>query len=192
MLVLTRKEQQKIHVGNDITVTIVRIKGNSVRVGIEAPRHVRVIRAELESHQDEPPHGDPPPQGTSTARQTADSPHAGRPESPAQTNGPHPLREPAGQLRNLDPQTAESKGQRGEPPHKREAPRAAGATAWVPTERGTHGECHHPTPTRRGEPALSAARAKLSELSAAPASRATLIRPPQRLSAAALRGFVWR
>ncbi len=47
MLVLTRKLQEQIQVGDDITITILRVKGNTVRVGIEAPRHVRVVRGEL-------------------------------------------------------------------------------------------------------------------------------------------------
>jgi carbon storage regulator CsrA len=47
MLVLTRKLQQQIKIGDAITVTIVRIKGNTVRVGVEAPREVRVVRGEL-------------------------------------------------------------------------------------------------------------------------------------------------
>jgi carbon storage regulator CsrA len=51
MLVLTRKVQQQIQVGQDITITIVRIKGNTVRVGIEAPRSVRVARGEALSTQ---------------------------------------------------------------------------------------------------------------------------------------------
>jgi carbon storage regulator len=47
MLVLTRKLQQQIRIGEQITVTILRVKGNTVRVGIQAPRDVRVIRGEL-------------------------------------------------------------------------------------------------------------------------------------------------
>jgi carbon storage regulator CsrA len=47
MLVLTRKTQQQIQIGNNITITIVRVTGQSVRVGIEAPQEVRVIRGEL-------------------------------------------------------------------------------------------------------------------------------------------------
>ncbi len=47
MLVLTRKLQEKIRVGNDITITVLRVKGNSVRIGVEAPRDVRVMRGEL-------------------------------------------------------------------------------------------------------------------------------------------------
>ena len=52
MLVLTRKLQQQIKIGDDITVTILRVKGHTVRIGIEAPRQVRVVRGEL------PPEGE--------------------------------------------------------------------------------------------------------------------------------------
>lgn len=47
MLVLTRKLNEQIQIGNDITITVVRVKGNTVRVGIDAPRDVRIVRAEL-------------------------------------------------------------------------------------------------------------------------------------------------
>ena len=47
MLVLTRKTKQQIQIGPDITITILQIKGQSVRVGIEAPREVSVLRTEL-------------------------------------------------------------------------------------------------------------------------------------------------
>jgi carbon storage regulator CsrA len=47
MLVLTRKLQQQIKIGEQITVTILKLKGNTVRVGIQAPREMRVIRGEL-------------------------------------------------------------------------------------------------------------------------------------------------
>ena len=47
MLVLTRKVQQQIQIGDKVTITIVRVKGQTVRVGIEAPKDVRVIRSEL-------------------------------------------------------------------------------------------------------------------------------------------------
>lgn len=47
MLVLTRKLKETIRIGDDITVTILRVKGQAVRIGIEAPREIRVIRAEL-------------------------------------------------------------------------------------------------------------------------------------------------
>jgi len=48
MLVLTRKYQEKIRIGNDITITVLRTKGKAVRLGIEAPSTVPVIRGELQ------------------------------------------------------------------------------------------------------------------------------------------------
>jgi len=47
MLVLTRKQNEKIHIGDSITITVLRMKGNAVRLGIEAPREVGVMRGEL-------------------------------------------------------------------------------------------------------------------------------------------------
>ena len=47
MLVLTRKRHEKIRIGDDVTITILRINANHVRVGIEAPPQVRVTRGEL-------------------------------------------------------------------------------------------------------------------------------------------------
>jgi carbon storage regulator CsrA len=47
MLVLTRKYQEKIRIGDNITITILRTKGKAVRLGIEAPADVPVIRGEL-------------------------------------------------------------------------------------------------------------------------------------------------
>ena len=53
MLVLTRKLHEQIRIGENITITILRIKGSGVRVGIEAPREVRVVRGELRPKGDE-------------------------------------------------------------------------------------------------------------------------------------------
>ena len=47
MLVLTRKLMEKLFIGDDICVTIVRLEGGQVRLGIDAPREVKVVRAEL-------------------------------------------------------------------------------------------------------------------------------------------------
>lgn len=47
MLVLTRKLMEKLFIGDDICVTVVRLEGGQVRLGIEAPREVTVVRAEL-------------------------------------------------------------------------------------------------------------------------------------------------
>ncbi len=47
MLVLTRKPKQQIQIGPNITITILQVKGQAVRVGIEAPQNVSVLRMEL-------------------------------------------------------------------------------------------------------------------------------------------------
>jgi carbon storage regulator len=47
MLVLTRKLMEKLFIGDDICVTVVRLEGGQVRLGIDAPRDVTVVRAEL-------------------------------------------------------------------------------------------------------------------------------------------------
>lgn len=47
MLVLTRKLMEKLYIGDAICVTVVRMEGGQVRLGIEAPREVPVVRAEL-------------------------------------------------------------------------------------------------------------------------------------------------
>ena len=50
MLVLTRKLMEKIYIGDTICVTVVRIEGDQVRIGIDAPREISVVRAELKPH----------------------------------------------------------------------------------------------------------------------------------------------
>lgn len=47
MLALTRKKGQQIMIGDDIFINIVDIKGDNVRIAIEAPRHVKIYRSEL-------------------------------------------------------------------------------------------------------------------------------------------------
>jgi len=47
MLVLSRKQNERIRVGDSVVVTIVRVSGDKVRIGIEAPADVRVLRDEL-------------------------------------------------------------------------------------------------------------------------------------------------
>ena len=48
MLVLSRKVNQSVRIGSDITVTVTKIKGGTVRVGIEAPKDVKITRPEVE------------------------------------------------------------------------------------------------------------------------------------------------
>jgi carbon storage regulator len=47
MLVLTRKQGEKIRIGEDVVITVVRTKGKTVRLGIQAPAHVPVLRGEI-------------------------------------------------------------------------------------------------------------------------------------------------
>ncbi len=47
MLVLSRREAQSIVIGNDVVVTVVSIRGDQVRIGIEAPRSVAIHRREV-------------------------------------------------------------------------------------------------------------------------------------------------
>jgi carbon storage regulator len=47
MLVLTRKLMERLFIGDEICVTVVRLEGGQVRLGIDAPRDVPVVRAEL-------------------------------------------------------------------------------------------------------------------------------------------------
>ncbi len=74
MLILTRRVGETVMIGNDVTVTILGVKGNQVRVGINAPKNVAVHREEIyerikreqqgesqgESHDAEEPHDSKP------------------------------------------------------------------------------------------------------------------------------------
>jgi carbon storage regulator len=47
MLILTRKPLESLMIGDDVTVTILGVKGNQVRIGINAPKNVAVHREEI-------------------------------------------------------------------------------------------------------------------------------------------------
>ena len=47
MLILTRKIGETLMIGDDITVTVLAVKGNQVRVGVNAPKSVAVHREEI-------------------------------------------------------------------------------------------------------------------------------------------------
>ncbi|MHA6258388.1 carbon storage regulator CsrA [Sporosarcina sp. CAU 1771] len=47
MLVLSRKSGETIHIGDDIEIRILEVKGDTVRIGIEAPKSVDILRGEL-------------------------------------------------------------------------------------------------------------------------------------------------
>lgn len=47
MLILSRKVDEKIKIGEDITITIIETRGDQVKIGIEAPKNVKVFRQEI-------------------------------------------------------------------------------------------------------------------------------------------------
>jgi carbon storage regulator len=63
MLILTRRVGETVMIGNDVTVTVLGVKGNQVRIGINAPKNVAVHREEIferikREQQGEPPQGE--------------------------------------------------------------------------------------------------------------------------------------
>jgi carbon storage regulator len=67
MLILTRRVGEALMVGDEVTVTVLGVKGNQVRIGVHAPKHVSVhreeiyerIRAEQQAEPDGPDHAAP-------------------------------------------------------------------------------------------------------------------------------------
>lgn len=47
MLILTRRIGEKLIIGDDTVIKVVRIEGSQVRIGIDAPPHIRVVREEI-------------------------------------------------------------------------------------------------------------------------------------------------
>jgi carbon storage regulator len=47
MLILSRKIDEKIKIGEDITITLIDVHGDQVKIGVEAPKHVKVFRQEV-------------------------------------------------------------------------------------------------------------------------------------------------
>ncbi|HPX26837.1 MAG: carbon storage regulator CsrA [Spirochaetaceae bacterium] len=47
MLILSRKTNEKIKIGSEITISIIEIRGDQVKIGIEAPKDVKVFRQEV-------------------------------------------------------------------------------------------------------------------------------------------------
>lgn len=62
MLILTRRVGESLMIGNEVAVTILGVKGNQVRIGVRAPKHVSVHREEIYERihgESEPPATDP-------------------------------------------------------------------------------------------------------------------------------------
>lgn len=47
MLILTRKVDEKLLIGDDITISVLEIRGNQVKIGVDAPKDVAIYREEI-------------------------------------------------------------------------------------------------------------------------------------------------
>jgi carbon storage regulator CsrA len=85
MLVLARKTKETIRIGDQITISVLRIKGNSIRLGIEAPDNVRIVRGEIATTDIQPP--------ASLKAKTKQPPTNSAPQEPhSETSTPAPLK----------------------------------------------------------------------------------------------------
>jgi carbon storage regulator len=95
MLVLTRKSNQSIMIGDDIEVSVLSVMGDKVRIGIQAPQDIPVFRTEiyLEIHRDQDGavDGARPASAPTASAPTASAPTASAPTTSAPTaSGPAP------------------------------------------------------------------------------------------------------
>ena len=95
MLVLTRKHGEQIRIGDNITITVLRMKGKAVRLGIEAPADQSVLRGELafEERPAPAPTGGAAPgkarvRATATPEARATDPDKRKPNQPSKPKGP--------------------------------------------------------------------------------------------------------
>ncbi len=70
MLILTRRVGETLMIGDEVTVTVLGVKGNQVRIGVNAPKHVSVHREEIydriQREDDGPAAGEDPEEGQSS------------------------------------------------------------------------------------------------------------------------------
>lgn len=87
MLVLTRRKNQSIVIGDDIVVTVLEVKGDQIRLGVTAPREVQVYREELLAALSSANAGAVLPSGTGTALPPASATSVGLPVAVAPQPG---------------------------------------------------------------------------------------------------------
>ena len=74
MLILTRRVGETVMIGDDVTITVLGVKGNQVRVGINAPKNVAVHREEIYERikREQQPDHEAPPDAPDKAQKAAD------------------------------------------------------------------------------------------------------------------------
>jgi len=104
MLVLTRKVEQQIVIGGKVTITILRVKGQSVQIGIEAGPEIRVLRGELAATLDKTNEGEPSdgPAANDPIPRSAGSKHRG-PRSSSRDFRSGPIGSEAESVRRVAP-----------------------------------------------------------------------------------------
>lgn len=68
MLILSRKLNETVYVGNDVVIRVVKIKGNVVGLGIEAPSNVRILRSEIAQAEKQVAQSEPKVKQTNQAK----------------------------------------------------------------------------------------------------------------------------
>jgi carbon storage regulator len=81
MLILSRRESECIHLGDDIVLTIVRVTGEKVRIGVEAPPHIKILRNELEISATIPAISDEPASNAEITPENQRAPAAAAPST---------------------------------------------------------------------------------------------------------------